>query len=241
MWAAEKTQNTVQLEFLDQGLHNQGGPKMGPQIQERVDELDKQGLDAILLGYGLCNNAIVGLCTQQTPMVVHRSHDCIGLLMGSKTTYNKVFQEHPGTYYLSNGWIETGSKMETLPSYQSVASDSNKEKLYESYVKRYGEENAKFLKETLMGWESHYTRMVLINNGLGDVETYQNKTRKKAERRGLEYLEMDGKLDLFLELVQGPPWREDDFLQIPPGHEIQPSYDQSIVKAVPRQVPAKKE
>jgi hypothetical protein len=39
-------------------------------------------------------------------LVLSRVHDCIGILMGDHRKYQAYFENHPGVYYRSPGWIE---------------------------------------------------------------------------------------------------------------------------------------
>ena len=71
----------VRFEFLEQGLHLTPD-KMPAVIQEKIHQAD-DGIDYIVLGYGLCGNGIVGVKAEKQPLVVPRAHDCIGLFLGS--------------------------------------------------------------------------------------------------------------------------------------------------------------
>ena len=48
-----------------------------------------------------------------SPLVLPRAHDCITLLMGSRTEFERYFQDHPGVYYRSTGWVERGADLES--------------------------------------------------------------------------------------------------------------------------------
>ena len=47
-------------------------------------------------------------------LVLPRAHDCITLLMGSRSEFESYFQDHPGVYYRSTGWVERGADLEPL-------------------------------------------------------------------------------------------------------------------------------
>ncbi|MDR0459226.1 MAG: DUF1638 domain-containing protein, partial [Coriobacteriales bacterium] len=102
---AAKSANPVDLLFIDQALHSVGSTQMPLALQARLDDIDTSRYTAILLGYGLCNNGICGL-TADIPIVIPRAHDCITLFMGSKEVYRKYFDEHPGSFYGTSGWLE---------------------------------------------------------------------------------------------------------------------------------------
>lgn len=227
---AAASKNTLNLEFVEQGLHDRQAETIAQELQKRVDAHDESGYDAILLGYGLCNNGIVGLHARKTPLVVPRAHDCITLFLGSRQRYDEVFNGHPGSYYLTSGWIERGSSsVEALANRR--AEESPEDQTYKDYVERFGEDNAKYLMEAMGAWKSHYDRMVFINLGLGDVDGFRSHSQEEARKRDLEYREIEGELRLFHDLVNGPEWSDDDFLVVPPGHAIHPSYDDKVVEA----------
>ena len=74
-------------------------------LQIEIDQLEcnehkysndtkENDFDAILLGYGLCSNAVIGLHSRRYPIVVPKAHDCITLFMGSKEEYANYYETH---------------------------------------------------------------------------------------------------------------------------------------------------
>jgi hypothetical protein len=56
---AARSPHLIDVELVEKGLHNT--PDMlRVELQERIDATRPVGYDAILLGYGLCGNALVG-------------------------------------------------------------------------------------------------------------------------------------------------------------------------------------
>lgn len=101
--------NLVDFEFLPQGYHD--NPDIGLElIQQQIDAVPEGKYDAILLGYALCNNMLVGITARHTQLVIPRAHDCITFFMGSKGRYKKHFDECPGTYFYTSGWLEHGQR-----------------------------------------------------------------------------------------------------------------------------------
>ena len=108
-FCAAKTENIIDIELTGQGLHEQP-EKLCQGLQDLIAETDDpegRPYDAILLGYGLCSNAIIGLAAT-IPLVVPRGHDCVTLLLGSKEKYKEYFDSHRGVYWYSPGWIQGG-------------------------------------------------------------------------------------------------------------------------------------
>ena len=117
--AVATAQNIVDIEFLSQGLHDIESTEMCARVQQAVDAADPEKYDAVLIGFGLCNNGLVGLTAHSLPLIVPRAHDCITLFLGSKERYQQIFDENPGTYFKTTGWVERDKvNIEKMPSTQ---------------------------------------------------------------------------------------------------------------------------
>ena len=134
-----RSKNIIDPVFMGKGLHNLTDGKMRWNLQTEIDKVDPQNYDAILLGYGLCNNGTRDLHAS-IPLVIPKAHDCISLLLGSKEKYRAYFDKNPGTYYFSPGWIERNTANyegeQSIPQQLGLST-------YEEYVAKYGEEDAK--------------------------------------------------------------------------------------------------
>jgi len=82
---------------------------------------------AVVLGYGLCSNAVLGLRAGRCPLVMPRVDDC-GSRAGLQRGLRRAGAPVAGTYYLSRGWIE---------SHVRTIFDE-----HEAMAERYGEEQA---------------------------------------------------------------------------------------------------
>ncbi len=221
--------NIVDLNFLSQGLHDLPTEKMGARIQKEIDAADPERYQAILLGFALCNNGIVGLTARDIPIVIPRSHDCIALFLGSRKAYDAYFSENPGTYYKTAGWIERDHE-----NIEDVSSETDSPfgalRTFEEYVEKYGEENAKYLMEQLGGLHN-YSRMSFIDiPGLSPLP-YDEATKAQAERSGLEFDFKRGDINWLRRLTDGP-WDDENFLVLQPGETVAPSHDEGVIKAV---------
>ena len=176
---------SCELRCFDYGLHRTP-ENMAKALQSEIDTASARpgAYRAIVLGYGLCSNGIVGITARTVPVVVPRVHDCISLFLGSTQAYKAQACQCPGTYYLTPGWIDKG---ETPMS------------KYAGYAASYGEETARWvLHEEL----KHYTRIVLINTGAYTaIDPYRQIARKNADFLGLSYEELEGPSTLFRRLV----------------------------------------
>ena len=189
----------MQHQVFDFGLHIRP-EKLRQALQQAIDAVSGQ-YDTIILGYGLCSMAIIGIRANGCRLVVPRVHDCISIFLGSSSAYDQQIHAEPGTYYLTKGWIEVGD---------TPFSD------YERSVERYGKEKAEYIVKTMLG---NYTRLALINTGQYELERYQEYASRTAEQFGLRYEEIEGSNSLIKKMLLGP-W-DDEFVVIQPGETFQ--------------------
>lgn len=216
----------IDVEFIEKGLHDIGAAKMSSRLQSRIDLVDTAKYDAILLGYGLCNNGTAGLHST-LPIVIPRMHECISLLLGSKDRYKAYFFDNPGTFFKSSGWIERdvnpGNRQDSVTSQLGLKGS------YEEYAELYGEENAEFLQAMLGNWLGNYRKVAYINDGVGNADADRNIAREYARNNHWEYEEIEGSTRLVLKLLNGE-WNEAEFLIVPLGNAIVPSDDDAVIR-----------
>ncbi|MEW5959712.1 MAG: DUF1638 domain-containing protein, partial [Chloroflexota bacterium] len=173
----------MQVEVLDFGLHLHP-EKLRASLQATIDAAGATA-DTIILGYGLCSLAVVGLTATDCTLVVPRVDDCIAIFLGSAAAYKQQASREPGTYYLTKGWIEAG--------------DSPFEE-YERLVERYGPERAeRMIKLTL----KNYTRLAFIDAGRYEQDRYREYTQRTAQQFGLRYEEIPGSDALIKKMIYG--------------------------------------
>jgi hypothetical protein len=188
----------VPYEVLDFGLHLRPADlKMA--LQAKVDEAS-QNVDVLLLGYGLCSMAIIGLKATTATLVIPRVDDCIAIFLGSCEAYKAQAKKEPGTYYLTKGWIEVGDN------------------LFEEHkrmIEKFGEEKAARMTQLML---KNYKRLGFINTGQYEIERYRIYARDKAKEFGLRFEEIEGSSALVKKMIHGP-WDE-EFMVISPGQTI---------------------
>ncbi len=222
---AAQCTNVLDIHLCEKGLHDMGTAEMSGRLQAEIDMVPADQYDAILLAYGLCSNGTMGLHAD-IPIVLPRAHDCITLLMGSKEKYREYFDQHPGTYFRSSGWIEREKPY--LDNPDSIGSQMGMS-TYQDYVEKYGEENAKYLMETLGEGLDNYDRLAYIDTKVGNADQYKTDTEREAAERNWKYELIDGNTDLLLKMFNGD-WSDEEFLVIQPGQSMEPSHDAGVVK-----------
>ncbi|MGH7972886.1 MAG: DUF1638 domain-containing protein [Limisphaerales bacterium] len=233
-FAAAHSTNLVDLDFLTQGHHDT--PARGrAEIQERIDAVPEGKYDAIVLGYGLCSNILLGLTTPHTRLVIPRAHDCITFFLGSKERYRTCFDENPGTYYFTSGWLECAKRRGQQGSIWGGAAvpasaSLNLKAAYEAWVQKYGEEQAKFLVEEMSRWSAAYSHGTLIDFEFLNHLKLDEQMRQICADKSWEYSTIPGDLALLQNLVDGH-WPDADVLIVPPGKKVTVTYDERVIGA----------
>jgi len=217
---ASLSEHRFDIRFQEWGLHCRPDD-LRSTLQAAIDEADTGCYDAILIGYGLCSNGIAGIRAGKTRLVVVRAHDCVTLLIGSKEGYREYFDEHPGTYWYSPGWIED----HLAPGRERY------ERTRAEYRDKYGEDNADYLMDLEQDWFKKYSTAAYVDFDLGGTEKYKRFTRDCAQWLTWKYDELRGDPALLVDFLSGE-WKDAGrYLLVEPGYMIQSSNDDSIIKA----------
>jgi hypothetical protein len=192
--------------FMDYGLHRTP-EKMQAALQEKITRLAAPSV--IVLGYGLCGNGLVGVKAGVHKLIVPRADDCITLLLGSYQRYIEEFSAEPGTYYLSKGWLESGSH--PLGEYRAL-------------LEKHQKEDADWVIDEQY---RNYKRLVLVAPNEAELDACRHQASQVADfcaaRWGYRYEERIG-CDGFVRrlITEAPQLHEstEDFLVVPPGGQI---------------------
>lgn len=195
-----------QVTFMDYGLHRVPD-QLTYTIQDAIDAVEEPSL--IILGYGLCGNGLKGIKSREHTLLIPRTDDCIAILLGSYQKYIQEFDATPGTYYLTKGWLESGS-------------DPLKE--YREYEEKYGQEDATWIMDQQY---QHYERLAFIAHDNEDLYKYRPQAQEVAhycQRWNMRYEEILGSDDYIHRLVEKSlkPDRidDEDFVIVPPNGEV---------------------
>jgi hypothetical protein len=196
------------VNFLDYGLHSIPR-KLTQKVQELIDAIAEPSL--IVLGYGLCGNGLNGIRAGRHILLIPRTDDCIAILLGSYQAYKQAFDSAPGTYYLSKGWLESGS---------------NPLSEYQKYLERYGSEQADWIMDQQY---QNYKRLAFVAHNPQDLAHYRPQAEEVArfcQRWGMQYEEILGSEDYINRLIQVAVALDqagEDFIVVPPGGELSQS------------------
>jgi hypothetical protein len=219
------TSNIIDIEFLEKGLHDKSDI-LRQNLQEKIDKTGKK-YDAIILAYGLCGNSADRLKAGELPLIIPRSHDCSGILLGSHKRFMEAFGDNPSQPWTSAGYMERGDSMIREDGWNSISGG----KTYEDCVKEYGEENAKYIFESLNPKKTS-DKLVFIKMDVTAGLGYEKLAQKYAGENGLKYVELRGDISMLKDLVDGK-WDEERFLTIAPGKSVHAVYGDVVFQEKP--------
>jgi hypothetical protein len=218
-----RSPHVIDVEFTELGDHIHSETLRG-MLQARIDAVEASGkkYDAIVLLFGLCGNATVGLQARTMPLVIPRAHDCCTILLGSKDAFRTYFSDNPSRPFSSAGYLERGDY------YMRVEDGENRMHYgdaYAAYVEQYGEENAKYI------WETMHPAHVEIDQQAFFIEIpetaelgYAAQFKTRVEAEGKTCTVLPGSLEIVRKLLDGE-WDEQVFLKVAAGRTVQGVYD----------------
>lgn len=182
--------------WIESGLHTDT-QSLKKRIQEELDHISN--VEQVLLAFGYCGNALIGLKSSNYRIVFPRVDDCVTLLLGSCKKRKEV-SEGEGTYFLTKGWLDF---------------EKNIWAEYKDTVKKYGKNKADRIYKIIL---KHYKRLGVIETNSFNLEDFLEKTRIVAEDLNLKQEIITGTLRYIKKLLTGP-WDE-EFVLIKPNETI---------------------
>ena len=194
-YVMREVQSINPVIWIESGLHKYPD-KLKDSLQEQLDKIS--GVDRVLLGFGLCGNAICGLKARDFSIIVPRVDDCISLLIGSMEI-RKNYSDR-GTYFLTKGWLDH---------------EMNIWEEYKYTVNKYGKELADSIYKRLL---NNYKNLCLIDNGTFNAKELSKTTKFIADKLGLIHDIIPGNLNYIKKLLEGP--YDNDFIEIKANSEV---------------------
>ena len=196
----------IPIHWIERKYHN-NPDKLKTILQETINRY--QDMDEILLSYGLCGNAVIGLKSDNTKIILPRYDDCI--CQQIQTNSNQKIIPQKGCMYLTREW--------TLDE-EGIVQQCQK------ICEEYGEEAFELI-QSIYG---EYHSVTIIDTGAYNVHKLDNYVDKikKLTGMGIKYQKGSGKV---LENLLLGNYQE-DINVIPPGNRIsiKDFYKQSIYK-----------
>jgi len=206
--------HVMDLELLPMLAHNEPD-KLRRDLQTAIDNTDKDaGYDKIILAYGLCGNAAVGL-KSHIPLIIPRMHDCCAMFLGSRKKFMQLFGHRLSTRWRSCGY------MERCPG--DMYDDYKFHPDFLKMVEEYGEDNAEYIWETMNPPIESDETVYIELEGFEYGDTY-GRYKEEMAREDCRVELAVGDPSWFNRLVNGP-WDKEDFLELLPGHMIESIYD----------------
>jgi hypothetical protein len=168
----------VHKEYLEFGLHEYP-EELKKAVIEKVNALEGK-VDAVLLGYGICNSLRDVTHQMRVPTVRLEADDCIGALI-TPAEYEKERKKCAGTMYhtpyfarMNRDWFEREMRKK-MPNYEEVGIDIDW-----------------YLKVMFNG----YSRVLFIDDHLGNEQECMDLSRQFADELDLRWECREGTLSM---------------------------------------------
>lgn len=196
--AIEQTNCNYPVVWVDSEYHMDPN-LLRTKLQEEINKV--KDTENILLAYGCCGNAVIGLKASTADLIFPKTDDCISMVLCRP---NQKFERKKATYFLTKGWIESSKGIM---------------KEYMNALKRYGEKRTKRIFQIML---KHYKHLMLIDTGAYNVNEYVEKASQIANITNLELFVEKGGIWLIKKLLTGP--YDDDFCHIKKGDTVDISH-----------------
>ncbi|MBQ2756781.1 MAG: DUF1638 domain-containing protein [Oscillospiraceae bacterium] len=130
----------IDVIWLESGLHAVPND-LKKELQKHIDAA--VGYDEVILGYGLCGNALLDITATHCDVLYPRTDDCISAFMCENCREAELRRD---SYFLSRGWL-------TMKTSDSLIEQFNK------VMEQYDEETAQEILEMMYG---NYKRIVYL-------------------------------------------------------------------------------
>lgn len=208
-----KSNNIIHSFWLEKNLHDYP-QELKNNIQSTIDliealnerNIDNKPFDAIVLGYGLCSNGILGLSSKTLPIIAPKCNDCMALFLGSNQKYTYLTHTYKQIFWYNKAWIENSF----VPSTETIETQDDEcdipatidEILYAELEELKNKKYAIFIKSKIF-----------------DDTKQQAFIEKTAKHFKWEFIKVDGDMTYFKALLNGE-WDNRLFLTCPATYKI---------------------
>lgn len=167
--------------WMNADLHN-NPDILNLELQKEID--NHQEYDLILLGYGNCGKALIGLSSNRSKLALLRYEDCIQILLHNNEQLKSIRGE---TYFITKGWM--------------MGKKSLKEE-YHYAINKYGPKRAEMIMGIMF---KNYKSLMMIDSGAYDLEDWIHCARHLSQVLKLEFIITPGDVEL-LEMFLSLSW-----------------------------------
>jgi hypothetical protein len=197
--AMERTGCRLPVVWMERGLHEWPG-RLREELCRRLEQL--AGADTVLLTYSLCGNALVGVGSPGSRLVLPRFHDCIRMCLS--LAENQPVQADPRGLYVTRGWLR--GEHATARSFQRAC-------------RKYGRKKARGLYREIF---KNYRSFVMLDTGAYPLEESVAEVQSLGETFGLAVRRCPGSTRILEKLFSGR-W-DQEFCVIPPGEQVRQEF-----------------
>ena len=198
--ALQLTQSDYEIYWVASGLHS-FPKKLRVHLQHYIDSITE--CNRVLMAFGACGNAAVGLRTREKELIFPKVDDCASMLIGSIAKRTELAENC--TYCITPGLLR---------------GQFNVWQAYQYLVKEYGEKTGAAVTKRIL---SQYKYLGLLQDDSYDLESFLPTFHQVSAGLKLEERLLPASVQYLLDLLSGP-WEEDRFHIFPP---------QSVITAFP--------
>ena len=169
----------------------------------------------ILLIFGLCGNAALGLRSDDFELVIPRVHDCRGIFFGSSAAAMDFARNNPRAFFASPGYISAG----LLPSEELFKNIKSR------YLSEYGKDGADILMEAFLGQFAAYDEVFYMQ--FHESQESKRACMECAKFMNWKFREICANNSLLSDALQ-MRIDSDRFFILPKGKTLKASYDEKI-------------
>lgn len=192
--AMRTTGCTLPVVWLERGLHESPG-KLRSELSAAIGEQKDAG--TILLAYTLCGNAIAGVGSAVSRLVVPRFDDCIHMSLAVRRGAPPAVDAH--TLYYTRGWL---------------LDDRSLGASFRSAGEKYGTEKARCIYRQIL---RNYRQIVLLDTGAYPLSEIRDELRSLAKEFKLSFGIRAGSVRILEKLFSGV-WDEEFCIAEPGSH-----------------------
>ena len=175
--AIQKTNAVLDTFWLDEDYHNHP-EKLHAELQRTIDELSDY--NEILLSFGLCGNALIGITATHCDVYYPRIDDCICGFLSNHRSLNKLRKD---SVFVNRGWLTTKNSFTNEFKHASA---------------RYGDERAETIYKKLY---ANYKNIVYMKTEQNIPTDLMDKAQDMATRLDLSLKIETADYEVYMKLL----------------------------------------